>query len=97
MPAPVILKRVLTDSRVGCVPQANCTQLEKAMSLSGVSSAPAAHINVSSAAVARAADGDYKAPNALSSQVKDKDGDYQGNRLKIRVTNGRRAESVVIL
>ena len=47
------------------------------MSLSGVSFAPAAHINVSSAAVARAADGDYKAPNALSSQVKDKDGDYR--------------------
>ena len=29
------------------------------------------------AAPARAADGDYKAPNALTSKVKDSDGDYK--------------------
>ncbi len=69
------LKRSLTTSRFKFAPQAHRAQLEKTMSVSGVSSAPTAPINVSSVSVARAADGDYKARNALSSQVKDKDGD----------------------
>ena len=61
------------------------------MSVSGVSSAPTAAINVSSISVARAADGDYKARNALSAQVKDKDGDYR----PIAATSSAAAQSSV--
>ena len=47
------------------------------MSISAISSPPAPAVGVSNAAPARAADGDYTAPNALTSQVKDNDGDYK--------------------
>ena|SRR5208283_326613 len=70
-------KRSLTTSRFKFAPQKHRAQLEKTMSVSGVSPTPTAPINVSSISVARSADGDYKARNALSAQVKDKDGDYK--------------------
>ena len=49
------------------------------MSISAISStpAPAPAVSAGHAAPARAADGDYKAPNALTSKVKDSDGDYK--------------------
>jgi hypothetical protein len=46
--------------------------MEKSMSVSPVSPAP---VNVGSAATA--ADGDYKARNALSASAKDNDGDFK--------------------
>jgi hypothetical protein len=50
------------------------------MSVSAISSNPAAAPRVSTpppAAAARATDGDYKVKNPKSSQVKDSDGDYK--------------------
>jgi len=47
------------------------------MSISAITSTPAPAVSAGHAAPARAADGDYKAPNALTSKVKDSDGDYK--------------------
>ncbi len=47
------------------------------MSVSAVSSAPPPPVNASPASYAKAADGDYKAKNALSVQTKDGDGDFK--------------------
>jgi hypothetical protein len=48
--------------------------METTMSVSAVSPAP---VNVSSASLATAADGDYKARNTLSAPTKDSDGDFK--------------------
>ncbi len=47
------------------------------MSVPAVSSTLVAPANVSAASHATAADGDYKAQNALSAQAKDSDGDFK--------------------
>ena len=47
------------------------------MSVSAVSSAPPPPVNASPASYATAADGDYKARNALSAQARDGDGDFK--------------------
>jgi hypothetical protein len=46
------------------------------MSVTAVSSTPA-YTTPATSAVARTADGDYKTANALSSQIKDSNGDYK--------------------
>jgi hypothetical protein len=48
--------------------------MEKSMSVSAVSPAP---VNLGSASLATAADGDHKARNALSASAKDSDGDFK--------------------
>jgi hypothetical protein len=61
-------------SRVKFVPPTDCPRMENTMSVSAISPAP---VNASSASLATAADGDYKARNALSAQAKDSDGDFK--------------------
>ncbi len=47
------------------------------MPVSAVSSAPPPPVNAGPASYATAADGDFKAKNALSAQAKDGDGDFK--------------------
>jgi hypothetical protein len=61
-------------SRVKFVPSTDCSRMENTMSVSAISPAP---VNVGSVSLATAADGDYKARNALSAPAKDSDGDFK--------------------
>jgi hypothetical protein len=51
--------------------------MEIRMSVPAVSSAASSPVAASQASYARAADGDYKAKNSLSVQIKDGDGDFK--------------------